>query len=154
MSTRSSHRSPAKKARSLLRLSQFLVRKLKQGIKLNVNIFELMMNLRDLNEKTKESIEDQFVAVTATFQKSEVQWQEALKDLNDCFQEIVNGQNSILSSRICLLTSNKTRFRGFSHRFSVSLIMPNMANECIKSLCKESFYFYQGSKLFFQFDKG
>ena len=156
MSTRSSHRSPAKKARSLLRLSQFLVRKLKQGIKLNVNIFELMMNVRDLNEKTKESIEDQFVTVTATFDESKVQWQEALEDLKCTLNDEIDlkGQRSILSLRICLLTSNKTRFRGFSHRFSVSLIMPNMANECIKSLCRESFYFYQGSKLFFQFDKG
>ena len=156
MSTRSSHRSPAKKARSLLRLSQFLVRKLKQGIKLNVNIFELMMNVRDLNEKTKESIEDQFVTVTATFDKSKVQWQEALEDLKCTLNDEIdlNGQNSILSSRICLLTSNKTSFLGFTHRFSVSLIMPNMANECMQSLCNETFYFYQGSKLFFQFDKG
>ena len=153
MSTRSSHRSPAKKARSLLRLSQFLVRKLKQGMKLNVNIFELMMNVRDLNEKTKESIEDQFVTVTATFEKSKVEWQEALEDLKCTLNDEID-QSSILSSRICLLTSNKTRFRGFSHRFSVSLIMPNMANECMQSLCNETFYFYQGSKLFFQYDKG
>ena len=121
-----------------------------------MNIFELMMKVRDLNEKTKESIEDQFVTVTATFDKSKVQWQEALEDLKCTLNDEIdlNGQNSILSSRICLLTSNKTSFLGFTHRFSVSLIMPNMANECMQSLCNETFHFYQGSKLFFQFDKG
>ena len=110
-----------------------------------MDIYELMMNVRDLNEKTKESIEDQFVTVTATFDESKVQWQEALEDLKCTLNDEIDlkGQRSILSSRIYLLT-----------RFSVSLIMPNMANECIKSLCRESFYFYQGSKLFFQFDKG
>ena len=107
-----------------------------------MNIFELMMNLRDLNEKTKELLEDQFVTVTATFQKSEVQWQDALLELEGCFE-------NFLAYKICLLTSNKTRFRGFTHRFSVSLIMPNVDHEHIQSLCNETFYFDQGSKLFF-----
>ena len=112
-----------------------------------MDIYELMMNVRDLNEKTKESIEDNFVIVTAPFQKSEVQWQDALLELKGCFE-------NFLAYKICLLTSNKTRFRGFTHRFSFSMIMPNKAKQCMQSLCNETFYFDQGSKLFFQFDKG
>ena len=98
----------------------------------------------------------------ATCQKSLDSWQEEKYFLQDQVLRPKVKALNIFKWWIDLLSSNKTKDRGFTHRFQVSIILRKMKNaisakeKITNILCdfNKPFNLDDGSKLFFKLDPG
>ena len=106
--------------------------------------------------------EARFFPLIATFQKSSESWQEEKDFLQDNVLKPKVKEFKIFKCSIDLLSSKKTKDRGNTHRFQVSIILRKTKNvistkESISNiLCdfNKPFNLDDGSKLFFKLDTG
>ena len=162
-----SHR---KKLRNKRRLLQFLLRKLQEGIKINIDLFKFMKDIQEGSDNSGP--ECRLISVIATVQKSNSSWKIEGKHVKNIFKKKLTNLKfpfydrrgspfEVYESKLTVLSTNETMNRGFTHRYQLYVIANlNIKDECAKKYVSEDLCKFRGvnassgEKLFFQVDNG
>ena len=162
--------SSRKKLRSKRRLIQLLLRKIQEGIKIKIDIFNFMKEIQDLSDNSGP--EGRLISIMATVEKSYSSWEEEGRHIFKLFKKNQSdlkysfydrrGRSAlkVFPSKLNFLSSNETKTRGFTHKFQIFIITKlsikeSNTKDMMDDLCRfRGITASTGENLYFQVENG